>query len=185
MTREQDRKISEVFEQEQRRLRNFLRRRVPETEDVEDILQDVFFELIEAYRLLQPIERVGAWLFQVARNRVIDRFRKKKGEAVTDFRADSQTGEMLSLEEILPSPNAGPEAAFARTVLIEELEQALDELPEEQRQVFIANEIEGRSFRELAEETGTSINTLLSRKRYAVLHLRRRLQSVYEEFLSE
>ena len=183
MTREQDRQISEAVEQQRFRLRNFIRRRVADPGDVEDILQEVFFELVEAYRLMKPVEIAGAWLFQVARNRIIDRFRKKKPEALADLTFPSDEGEMLSVEEFLPSADAGPEAAYMRSVLIEELEAALDELPDEQRHVFIAHEIEGRSFKDMAAESGVSINTLLSRKRYAVLHLRQRLQSVYEEFL--
>ena len=183
MTREQDRQISEAVEQQGFRLRNFIRRRVTDPGDVEDILQEVFFELVEAYRLMKPVEIAGAWLFQVARNRIIDRFRKKKLEALADLTLPSDEGEMLSVEEFLPSADAGPEAAYMRGVLIEELEAALDELPDEQRQVFIAHEIEGKSFKDMAAESGVSINTLLSRKRYAVLHLRQRLQSVYEEFL--
>jgi RNA polymerase sigma factor (sigma-70 family) len=183
MTREQDRQISEAVEQQGFRLRNFIRRRVADPGDVEDILQEVFFELVEAYRLMKPVEIAGAWLFQVARNRIIDRFRKKRPEALADFTSPSDEGEMLSIEEFLPSADAGPEAAYMRGVLIEELEAALDELPDDQRRVFIAHEIEGKSFKELAAESGVTINTLLSRKRYAVLHLRTRLQSVHEEFL--
>jgi RNA polymerase sigma factor (sigma-70 family) len=183
MTREQDRQISEAVEQQGFRLRNFIRRRVSDPADVEDILQEVFFELVEAYRLMKPIEIAGAWLFQVARNRIIDRFRKKKPEPLADMTSPSDEGEMLSVEEFLPSADAGPEAAYMGTVLIEELEAAVDELPDEQRRVFIAHEIEGRSFKELAAESGVNINTLLSRKRSAVLFLRTRLQSVYEEFL--
>lgn len=183
MTREQDRQISEAVEQQRFRLRDFIRRRVADPGDVEDILQEVFFELVEAYRLMKPVEIAGAWLFQVARNRIIDRFRKKKPEALADLTLPSDEGEMLSVEEFLPSADAGPEAAYMRSVLIEELEAALDELPDEQRRVFIAHEIEGRSFKDMAAESGVSLNTLLSRKRYAVLHLRQRLQSVYEEFL--
>jgi RNA polymerase sigma factor (sigma-70 family) len=182
MTLEQDRQISEVVEQQRSRLRGFIGRRIADPSDVEDILQEVFFELVEAYRLMKPVEAAGAWLFQVARNRIIDRFRKKKPEALTDLSVISQDGETLSLEEFLPSPDAGPDAAYARTVLIEELEAALEELPVEQRKVFIEHEIEGRSFKELAAETGVGINTLLSRKRYAVLHLRQRLRSLHDEF---
>jgi RNA polymerase sigma factor (sigma-70 family) len=183
MTREQDRQISEAIEQQRSRLRGFISRRVADPSDVEDILQEVFFELVEAYRLMKPVETAGAWLFRVARNRVIDRFRKKRPEPLADLNMESEEGEMLSLEEFLPSLDDGPEAAYARTVLIEELETALEELPEQQRRVFIEHEIEGRSFKELAAETGVSINTLLSRKRYAVLNMRQRLQSVYDEFL--
>jgi RNA polymerase sigma factor (sigma-70 family) len=183
MTREQDRQISEVVEEQRPRLRNFIRRRVADPGEVEDILQDVFFEFLESYRLMKPIEQAGAWLFRVARNRIIDRFRKKRPDLLQDLGGASEDGEMLSIEEMLPSPDAGPEAAYARSVLVEELEAALEELPVEQREVFIAHEIEGRSFKELAAQTGVGINTLLSRKRYAALHLRGRLQSVYEEFM--
>ena len=184
MVREQDREIVEAVERQRSRLRNFIRKRVADPSDVEDILQDVFLELVDAYRLMKPIEQAGAWLFRVARNKIIDRFRKKKPRPLADLPSSSEEDETLSIEGFLPSKDAGPEAAYARNVLLEELEEALDELPEEQRRVFIANEIEGRSFKELAAETGASINTLLSRKRYAVLHLRRRLQAAYEEFLS-
>ena len=184
---EQDRRIAETIEREQDRLRNFIRKRVPDRRDVEDVLQDVFFELVEAQRLMKPIEQVGAWLFRVARNRIIDRFRKKRPESssVTRPIPDSEEdggGDIGSLEDLLPSAEAGPEAAYARGVLLEALDAALEELPEEQRFVFVAHELEGRSFRELAAETGVSVNTLLSRKHYAVLHLRRRLQNIYDEF---
>ena len=183
MMLEQDRQISEAVEQQRSRLRNFISRRVADPSDVEDILQEVFFELVEAYRLMKPVETASAWLLRVARNRIIDQFRKKKPVPLADLNVESEEGEMLALEEFLPSSDAGPEAAYARAVLIEELENALEELPEQQRRVFIEHEIEGRSFKELAAETGVSLNTLLSRKRYAVLHLRQRLQSVYDEFL--
>src|SRR3954466_13323233 len=182
MVREQDLRIAETVERERSRLRNFVRERVADPSDVEDILQDVFFEFVEAYRLMKPIEQAGAWLFRVARNRIIDRFRKKRPALLQDLRGASDDGEMLSLEELLPSPDAGPEAAYARGVLLEELEAALEELPDEQREVFIAHEIEGKSFKELSAETGVSVNTLLSRKRYAVLHLREQLQTIYDEF---
>src|SRR5713226_711420 len=182
MTREQDRRISAAVEQEQSRLRNFIRRRVPDPGDAEDILQDVFYELVEAYRLMKPIEQVGAWLFRVARNRITDRFRKKKPLLVSDLSEVKQEGEMPSLEELLPSPEAGPDAAYARSLLLDELENALEELPDEQREVFVAHEFEGRSFKDLAAESGVSVNTLLSRKRYAVLHLRERLRNIYDEF---
>ena len=178
---EQDQRISEAIAHEQSRLRSFIRRRVPDPGDAEDILQDVFYELVAAYRLMQPIEQVGAWLFRVARNRIIDLFRKKKLQAVSND-AVAKDGEALLLDDLLPSPDAGPDALFARGVLMDELDAALDELPDEQRDVFIAHEIEGRSFKELAAETGLSVNTLLSRKHYAVLHLRRRLQAIYDEF---
>lgn len=182
---EQDRRIAETIERERGRLRSFIRRRVPDREDVEDVLQDVFYELVVAYRLMKPIEEAGAWLFRVARNRIIDRFRKKRPESLSGTRPDrdyEMDADVDSLEDLLPSPEAGPEAAYARSVLLDEIEAALAELPEEQRFVFVAHELEGRSFRELASETGVALNTLLSRKRYAVLHLRRRLQKLYDDF---
>jgi len=180
MTAEQDQQIAETIERERSRLRNFIRRRVPDREDAEDILQDVFSELVEAYRLMKPIEQVGAWLFRVARNRIIDRFRKRREEPSSKQVAED--GEVLMLEELLPSPDAGPDAAYARSILLGELEDALQELPAEQRAVFVAHEIEGRSFKQLAAESGVSVNTLLSRKHYAVLHLRERLREIYDEF---
>jgi RNA polymerase sigma factor (sigma-70 family) len=183
MTADQDQRIAEVVEREQSRLRNFIRKRVADRADAEDILQDVFYELVEAYRLMKPVELVSAWLFGVARNRIVDLFRKKEPEALTnDPIAIGEDGEELTLEDLLPSPDAGPEAAYARSVLLEEIDAALDELPDEQRDVFVAHELDGRSFKELVVETGLSLNTLLSRKHYAVLHLRERLQVIYEEF---
>ena len=176
---EQNRRISEVIHRERRRLFHFIRKRVDNEGDAEDILQDVFYELIEAYRLMKPVEHASAWLYRVARNRIIDRFRKKRPEAEVPFNASEE--EPLRLEDLLPSPDAGPEALFARSVLLEELEAALEELPEEQREVFIAHEMDGRSFKQIAEETGLSINTVLSRKHYAILHLRRRLEAIYKE----
>jgi|SRR5580698_5146700 RNA polymerase sigma factor (sigma-70 family) len=185
---EQNRRISEVIQRERRRLLNFIRKRVGDEGDAEDILQDVFYELIAAYRLMQPVEQVGAWLYRVARNRIIDRFRKRKPEARSEMTLGANQGEnqpdALLLEDLLPSPDAGPDAVYARSVLLEELDAALEDLPENQRAVFIAHEIEGRSFKQLADETGLSVNTLLSRKHYAVLHLRRRLQAIYDEFKS-
>jgi RNA polymerase sigma factor (sigma-70 family) len=183
MTAEQDQRISEEIGREQRRLRNFIRKRVADDGDAEDILQEVFYELVEAYRLMKPVEQVGAWLFRVARNRITDLFRKKKpGPLDNAPMAVADDEELLRLEDLLPSKDAGVEAAYARRVLLEELDAALDELPEEQRTVFIAHEMEGRSFKELAAQTGLSVNTLLSRKHYAVLHLRQRLQAIYNEF---
>jgi RNA polymerase sigma factor (sigma-70 family) len=171
-----------VVKREQSRLRNFIRRRVPDPGDAEDILQDVFYRLVEANRLLMPIEHITGWLFRVARNRITDLFRKKEPETFSDLRAVDEEGELADFEDLLPSPDAGPEALYARNVLLDELELALDELPDEQRAVFVAHELEGRSFKEMSAETGVSLNTLLSRKRYAVQHLRERLQRVYDEF---
>ncbi|HZD95970.1 MAG TPA: RNA polymerase sigma factor [Candidatus Sulfotelmatobacter sp.] len=180
---EQDRQISRIVAEERSRLRNFIRRRVPDPSDAEDILQEVFYELVEANRLLMPIEHVTGWLFRVARNRITDLFRKKKPEPFSNRAVQDEEGELLRLEDLLPSPDAGPEALYLRNVLLDELELALDELPDEQREAFIAHEVEGRSFKEMAAESGVNINTLLSRKRHAVLHLRERLQSVYDEFM--
>jgi RNA polymerase sigma factor (sigma-70 family) len=179
---EQNPRLSDVIQAEYRRLFQFIRKRVGDPGEAEDILQDVFYELIEAYRLMQPIEQVGAWLYRVARNRIIDRFRKQRRSAGNELGSGASENESLLLEDLLPSPDAGPEAAYARRVLFDELEAAIEDLPEEQRSVFVAHELEGRSFKEIAEETGVNINTLLSRKRYAIVHLRRRLQEIYEEF---
>jgi RNA polymerase sigma factor (sigma-70 family) len=160
---------------------------VPDPAEVEDVLQDVFYELLEAYRLMKPIEQVSGWLFRVARNRIIDLFRKRRPEvstskSVAQQEAASDDDDSLLLEDLLPSPDAGAEAAYARKVLLEELEAALDELPPEQREIFVAHELEGRSFKDLAEETGVNANALRLRKHYAVLHLRSRLRSIYDEF---
>jgi RNA polymerase sigma factor (sigma-70 family) len=182
MMAEQDHQISEAISREQTRLRNFIRKRVADPGDAEDILQEVFYELVQAYRIMKPVEQVTAWLFRVARNRITDLFRKRKPELLADA-ADAVTedGETLRWEDLLPSLDAGPEAAYARGVLLEELEAALDELPEDQREVFIAHEWMGYSFKELAAQTGVSVNTLLSRKHYAVLQLRERLQAIYDD----
>jgi RNA polymerase sigma factor (sigma-70 family) len=185
MTGEQDRRVFEALERELPRLRNWIRRRLADPSDVEDVLQDVFFELVQVDQLLSPIEDVGAWLYRVARNRITDLFRKKKPEALADQVVAGKAGEALALEELLPSPEAGPEAIYARGILIEELADSLEALPAAQREVFLAHEIEGLSFRDISALTGTSVNTLISRKHYAVLQLRRRLQLIYEEFRDE
>ena len=185
---EQDRKISDIVAEERSRLRNFIRRRVPDPSDVEDIVQEVFYELVEANRLLMPIDHVTGWLFRVARNRITDLFRKKKPAAFNDTahnKPGDDEGELLQILDLLPSPDAGPEALYVRNLFLDELELALDELPDEQREVFVAHELEGRSFKELSAESGVNVNTLLSRKRYAVLHLRERLQSIYDEFTNK
>lgn len=180
---EQDRQIADVVARERPRLRSFIRRRVTSDADADDLLQDVFAELVEAYRLLMPIEFVTGWLFRVARNRITDLFRKKKPEAFSDAFQEDEDGDLLDVEGLLPSPEAGPEAQYFRSLLLDELQQAMAELPREQRDVFVANELDGRSFKELAAESGESVNTLLSRKRYAVLHLRKRLQTIHDEFI--
>jgi len=177
-----DRHIAETIERERNRLRNFIRKRVADFDDAEDILQDVFYELVEADRLMKPIEHAGAWLFRVARNRIVDLFRKRKPEVSIDAPVAVDEGGERLFADLLPLTDAGPEAAYARRVLLDELDAALDDLPEEQRDVFVAHEIERRSFRTLAEETGVSVNTLLARKHYAVVRLRRRLQAIHDEF---
>jgi RNA polymerase sigma factor (sigma-70 family) len=182
IVRDEDRRISEVVKRERSRLSNFIRRRVPDPLDAEDVLQDVFYRLVEANRLLMPIEHITGWLFRVARNRITDLFRKKEPENFSDLAVAGDDDEMLRFEDLLPSPDDGPEALFARNVLLEDMKMALAELPQEQREVFLAHEIEGRSFKEIAEKSGVSVNTLLSRKRYAVLQLRERLQRAYDEF---
>ena len=179
---EQDQRISEAVNREHARLWNFIRKRVADEADAEDILQDVFYEFVESYRLMKPIEQAGAWLFRVARNRIIDLYRKRKNDPLGKETTVVEDGELLKLEDLLPSPDSGPEAAFARNMLLAELDHALEELPKEQREVFIGHELQGRHFRELAAETGISVNTLISRKHYAVLHLRQRLQAIYAEF---
>jgi RNA polymerase sigma factor (sigma-70 family) len=179
---EQDRQIAEALAHEKPRLSSFIRKRVPNPADAEDLLQEVLYELVQAHRLLMPIETVTGWLYRVARNRITDLFRKRRPEAFSDVAFEDSDGELLEIEDLLPSPDAGPEALYFRRVLLDELSAAIAELPEEQRAVFVAHELDGRSFKDLSAETGVNINTLLARKRYAVLHLRRRLESIHNEF---
>jgi RNA polymerase sigma factor (sigma-70 family) len=174
---EQNQRLSGVFERERRRLLAYIRRRIPAEIDAEDLLQDVFYELIEAYRLMRPVAHAGAWMMQVARNRITDLFRRERREA-------PEESERI-LEDLLPSPEAGPDALYARRVLLDEIEAALSELPPSQREVFLAHEIDGRSFAEISRETGVGVNTLLSRKHYAVERLRQRLRRVYDELNDE
>jgi len=183
MVLDPDEQIADVVAREGSRLRRFIRSRVPDPRDAEDILQDVFYRLVEANRLLIPIDHVTAWLFRVARNRIADLFRGSRPEGAAAAAAPD-TDEPRQLEELLPSPDAGPDAQYARSVLLEEIELALEELPEEQRDVFVAHEIEGHSFKEIEAATGVNLNTLLSRKRYAVLHLRKRLQRIYDDYIA-
>ena len=178
---DRNREITALVTRERSRLATFIRRRVSDPLDAEDVLQDVLHDFVRAYRLPEPIEQAGAWLFRVARNRIIDRFRKRNREPAELVLPVGEDGERMTLEELLPSLDAGPEAAYARSLLIDALDEAIDELPDEQREVFIAHEIEGRSFKELAAETGLNVNTLLSRKHYAVLYLRQRLENIYME----
>ena len=181
MARERDGRLAEIVAREQTRLKHFIRRRVADPRDAEDILQDVFASLVEANRLLMPIEHVTGWLFRVARNRIVDLVRRRKTERRTEVVGVEEEDEPARLDDLLPSPDAGPEAQYARRVLLEALEAALDELPDEQRDVFVAHELEGRSFKEMAASTGVNVNTLLSRKRYAVQYLRERLQGIDDE----
>ena len=179
---EQDQRISRVVDRERARLLNFIRRRVADPRDAEDILQEVFYELVEANRLLMPIDHITGWLFRVARNRIIDLFRKKKPVNFSDADMTDEDDDSLQFQDLLPSPDAGPDALYARNVLLAALGLAAAELPPEQREVFVAHEIEGFSFKEIAARTSVGVNTLLSRKRYAVLHLRERLQGIYDDF---
>jgi RNA polymerase sigma factor (sigma-70 family) len=185
VTAQQDQWIAQAMERDEPRLRNYIRKHVVDLAAAEDILQEVFVELVEAYRLLKPIEQVTGWLFRVAKNRIIDRFRGRKLESLSQPKYGGDDEEAVSLEDLLPAPDDGPEAAYARGVLLEEIDAALEEMPPEQRSVFIAHEWEGYSFKELSAETGVSVNTLLSRKRYAVLHLRHRLRLIHEEFVKK
>jgi RNA polymerase sigma factor (sigma-70 family) len=180
---DQDREVAEIVAREQGRMRNFIRKWIADEADAEDVLQDVFYEFIEAQRLMVPLRQATAWMYRVARNRITDRFRKRQSELRRNPFEGPLDLEAHALEEWLPSPEAGPDAAYARRILLEELDAALGELPGEQRSVFIAHELEGLSFKELSERTGIGVNTLLSRKRYAVLHLRNRLKSIYEEYV--
>ena len=182
---EQDRQIADVVSREQSQLRSFIRRRVSNEADAEDLLQDVLFELVRAHRVLMPIEFVTGWLYRVARNRITDLFRKKKPGSFSESVREGEEGELLDVEDLLPSPDAGPEAQYLRNLLFNEFERALADLPSDQREVFVAHELEGRSFKDISAETGVSVNTLLSRKRYAVLRLRERLQTIHEEFLEK
>lgn len=177
---EQDQLISEALERDQPRLRSFIRKHVTDTSEAEDILQDVFYELLEACRLMKPIEHVTAWLFRVARNRMVDLFRRKKPSSLNNPASIEEGAD--TFEDLLPSEDAGPEATYARNLLLDALDEALDELPAAQREVFVAHELMGRSFKDISVDTGLSVNTLLSRKHYAVLHLRQRLQSIYENY---
>ncbi|XQP85393.1 MAG: RNA polymerase sigma factor [Candidatus Pollutiaquabacter aromativorans] len=183
MTQSQDESIRTALRENGRRLRDFIRSRVAEPEDADDIFQDVVLELTSAYRLMQPIEKMAAWLFRVARNKITDRYRRKKSVRLEEyFRFPDPSGEdTLLVDELLRSDTAGPDAEFDRSLLLQAIESALDELPVEQREVFIAHELEGKSFQQLSDESGLSINTLLARKRYAILKLRERLQEYYDE----
>jgi len=178
---EQDRLIALTVERERPRLLAYIRRRIADATEAEDILQDTLYELVVAYRMMQPVEQAGAWLARVARNRIIDRFRRKAARAPSGAGETAEGAEALA--DLLPAADADPEADAMRALLLGEIERALAELPREQRAVFIAHELEGVSFRELAARSGESINTLLSRKYYATRFLRERLQAVWDEWL--
>jgi RNA polymerase sigma factor (sigma-70 family) len=182
---EENRFLADAMEREEPRLRSFIRRRVLDTSDAEDVLQDVFYELISAYRMMKPVEQMGAWMFRVARNRVTDLFRRRKTVSLQETAGSFEEEDGQTLEDLLPSPDAGPDAVFARQVLLEALEEALEELPQNQREVFVAHEVMGRSFKELSEEMGVGVNTLLARKRYAVLQLRERLSELKNEMATK
>lgn len=177
---EQDRLIAEAVKRDEPRLRSFIRRRVADIADAEDVLQDVFSELVSMYRMMQPAEEMTAWLFRVARNRITDLFRRKELKSLSEPVGNEDGAR--TLEDLLPSPASGPDAEFARGVLVEALEDALEELPENQREVFVAHELLGKSFKEISDATGVGVNTLLSRKRYAVLYLRERLKDIHEDY---
>ena len=179
---EQDSLIAEIVQRERGRLRGYIRRSVADAGEAEDILQDIFFELVQTYRMMKPVEQAGAWLYRVAGNRIIDFFRKKRPETA-GVRADEEPDGILLLKELLPSPEGGPDAQYFRTIFFEALDAALDELPASQRDIFVGHELEGKAFEQLADETGLNVNILMSRKRAAVLHLRERLRSIHEDFL--
>jgi RNA polymerase sigma factor (sigma-70 family) len=184
MAAEQKEKIGLTVQQERRRLLDFIRKRIPDEDDAEDILQDVFYQFTESF-MLQPIEQVSAWLFRAARNRITDLFRKKKSIPFSrTFTPHDDEDDSFSINDLLPDPADGPEAIYARKIVVTELMDALDELPVEQREAFVMSEIENKSFKEMAEITGEGVNTLLSRKRYAVLFLRERLQNLYTDFIN-
>jgi RNA polymerase sigma factor (sigma-70 family) len=174
--------ITATVLRERTKLGNFIRRRVRDPADADDVLQDVLHEFVEAYHLPAPIERASAWLFRVARNRIVDLFRKRREQPLDGLEEPEGGGREHRLDLLLPASDGGPESAYARSVLLAEFQAALDELPPDQRNVFVAHELDGVSFKEMAAESGVPVNTLLARKRYAVLHLRTRLQSIYDEF---
>ena len=179
---QQDRDITAAVQRERGRLLAFIRRWIEDAAEAEDILQESLYELVLAHRMMQPVEQAGAWLARVARNRIIDRFRRKGARSRAPSRAEEDDAG-AGLTELLPAADGGPEAAVMRAILLAEIEAALAELPPEQRTVFVAQELEGIGFRELAQRSGVSINTLLARKRYAVRFLRARLRKVWDDWL--
>lgn len=183
MTDTQNQSLIQVVEKERKRLLEFIRRRVPTQEDAEDVLQDVFYELVNTYRLMKPVEQMASWLFTVARNKITDRYRKKKPDSLEEHFAmrAGDDGDRLDISDFLPGSMNSPETEMMREAITQGLLKALEELPKEQRDVFVMHEIEDKSFQEIAEITGANTNTLLSRKRYAVLYLRERLQNLYND----
>lgn len=185
MVEAQNHEIGNELLRQRNKLLSFIQKRVPDRDEAEDILQDVFYQFIESYRLMKPVEQAGAWLYRVARNRITDRFRKKKPERLGALAGGrDENDEPLLLADLLPTDLDSPETKMMNEMLMEELTDALDQLPKAQKEIFIQHEIEGKSFAEIAEETGESINTLLSRKRYAVIFLREKLKNVYNEFMN-
>ncbi len=184
----QNRQIQETVRRERGRLLAFIRSRIPRPEDAEDIAQDVFYEFTEMYRLMKPVEQIASWLFTVARNKITDRYRKKKPvllEDVFTFKSSGDDDNGYLLDELLPAANVrSADVEMMRETIMEALMEALDELPAEQRDVFVQHELEDKSFKEIAEASGVTINTLLSRKRYAVLYLRGKLKSLYDDLLN-
>lgn len=182
---DQNKEIAKTVEKERGRLFSFIRKRVSDPDEAEDILQDVMFQLVEAYRMMKPVEQWTAWLFRVARNKITDRYRKKKPERLDTAIHHDEDGEALFLSDLLASDNSSTQEMYMNDLMMEEISEALEELPAEQREVFVWHEIDGKSFQQMSEETGLSINTLLSRKRYAVMFLRERLQDLYKEMFNE
>lgn len=183
MSDTQNESIRQIIVKERKRLLDFIRKRVPTQEDAEDVLQDVFYELVNTYRLMKPVEQMASWLFTVARNKITDRYRKKKPDSLEEHFAirAGDDGDRMDISDFLPSGTNSPETEMMREAIMQGLVQALDELPKEQREVFIMHELEDKSYQEIAELTGANVNTLLSRKRYAVLYLRERLQNLYAD----
>ena len=173
-------KIMQTFGKESKRLLNFIKQRVPTNEDAEDILQDVMYEFVNTFRVMKPVEQVASWLFTVARNRITDFYRKKRPSLLEDFTISAKDdGETLSLADMLPANDGSPEAKMMSDLIMTNITESLKKLPTEQRDVFIMHELEDKSFQEIADITGANINTLLSRKRYAVMFLREELQGLY------
>ncbi len=181
---EQDDRLQQAVREQRGKLLSFIRRRIPDQEDAEDVLQDVFFELVQSYRLVKPVEQMAAWLFRVARNKIIDRYRRPKPASLEEaaaYHSAADSDEPLLLADVLPAPDDSTETAMARETIMEAILDALDELPPAQREVFVWHEFDGKTFRQMAEETGVPLKTLISRKHYAVQQLRTKLQALYTD----